>query len=701
MKKIKFIGLLLGFVLVTQTQATIYQDVAHNNLSKWKVYDNAPSGAHIRYAHNAIEFKGTGLSNGYILGNLEGKSGAWNNSSEKVIQWDMKFNQDFVIYIRVMTKKGARYIYYTASNKSNGKKNSYIHIGLDAKKNNDIWQTIKRDLEADLKKYEPNNTLLTVNAFLIRGNGFVDNIKLVSNNDTVSTVKGGKIDNHSVGSYYEWDDAESIRGLIFDVHKDCILKSVKVYNQKGEAGIRIFTLYDASGDVVSSESIYVKEGEQRIILNMRISKGNGYKLMADIHKGLYKNDNVIGYPYHINDILTIKSSDVGNSNYYFFYDWEVEFNKNTSPIRTAKTKAYIPKLDFNKDDVYGNGQVVTVDNANELKNAIINASAYTTILLENGTYENVHIKVPKGKSYITLKSKNKHGASIIPSGWDDGSAFIFSAASTTSESIHDINFIGLEITGNGKQFIKSEGGATYSVYNIYFKELNLHRLKMGIYSGLHSHDWTVDHCIMHDSEKSHMWYMMGWHHTVINSTFYNGSHDVIALRGYYPDGEKHTYIYEGDNSCHDNVYVENRNGREGFLAQKDWTHLIKNNKFLAWKRTDNQRWMSNSHIGIGYGLYGDPQCGAERVYLPPQNIEITNNIFSNDGEHQSLITNAITIDAWGGIESGKLSSINGTYIYDNTFIKNKPNEDFLKEGGDSGGIIVDISKINLKNNSMK
>ena len=36
-----------------------------------------------------------------------------------------------------------------------------IKIGLDSNSKNGTWQTFTRDLEADLKQYEPDNELLT------------------------------------------------------------------------------------------------------------------------------------------------------------------------------------------------------------------------------------------------------------------------------------------------------------------------------------------------------------------------------------------------------------------------------------------------------------------------------------------------------------------------------------------------------------
>jgi len=61
-----------------------------------------------------------------------------------------------------------------------------IKIGLGSNSKNGTWQTFTRDLEADLKAYEPDNELLTVNGFLVRGSGRVDDIAMMEyGNETV------------------------------------------------------------------------------------------------------------------------------------------------------------------------------------------------------------------------------------------------------------------------------------------------------------------------------------------------------------------------------------------------------------------------------------------------------------------------------------------------------------------------------------
>ncbi len=196
MNPLKNILLLGTLLLSTQAYATMYEDAEDESTSKWQVYDNTPAGARVENAYsnqrdtNVIAFKGAGTSNGYILGNWEGKKGAWNNTKEHTLQWKMNFTKGVVVYVRVMTQQGARYLYYTHSSKSYGKRNNtYIHIGLGKKASDGNWHTFTRDLEADLKKYEPNNRLIAVNAFLVRGNGFVDDVELIDSSTHDEVLK--------------------------------------------------------------------------------------------------------------------------------------------------------------------------------------------------------------------------------------------------------------------------------------------------------------------------------------------------------------------------------------------------------------------------------------------------------------------------------------------------------------------------------
>ncbi|HFD11698.1 MAG TPA: endo alpha-1,4 polygalactosaminidase [Crenotrichaceae bacterium] len=99
----------------------------------------------------------------------------------------MRFNKNYVVFITVQTTLGQRYLYYTQASVNKGirgKKGNFIHHGLGRISRNGSWQTITRNLLEDLQEFEPDNQILSVNGFLIRGNGRIDNITLSGNQKT-------------------------------------------------------------------------------------------------------------------------------------------------------------------------------------------------------------------------------------------------------------------------------------------------------------------------------------------------------------------------------------------------------------------------------------------------------------------------------------------------------------------------------------
>ena len=281
---------------------------------------------------------------------------------------------------------------------------------------------------------------------------------------------------------------------------------------------------------------------------------------------------------------------------------------------------------------------------------------------------------------------------------------------------------------HNKEFIKSingqwvdefgnlhKGAQAYGSYNIYIYKVTFKDLHMGIYSHLYAHDWTVDSCVFNHltvapgSSPQHFWYMMGWHLAVINSTLIEPTHDALAIRGYYPEGEVHTYISSDmpeTNECYGNKYVVDRVSRSkknGFLDKDDWTHIIYNNIFSS--SSSNSSENNLAFVAIAYGIYSDDQpCGAEKTYMPPQNIVISKNRFDSRGSDK-VFTNAIFVNAWQGVNNKNIASINGITITDNYFIRKDTNEKFIsfKSQEDRRYNVTeeDMDKSQIENNQIK
>jgi hypothetical protein len=57
-----------------------------------------------------------------------------------------------------------------------------VKYGLDSHATDGQWHTFRRDLEADLHNAQPDVDFLEVNGFSIRGDGCVDDFKLIGGN---------------------------------------------------------------------------------------------------------------------------------------------------------------------------------------------------------------------------------------------------------------------------------------------------------------------------------------------------------------------------------------------------------------------------------------------------------------------------------------------------------------------------------------
>lgn len=187
MKKF-MIFLALGFMVFAgslNADETIIEDAEDGTTSGWSIYDPNPLGAAISNVVDTeqgkvIKLTGSGTANGYMLGHW-GSNGF--KIANKKLSWKMKYDEVFTIYITVKTEDGNRYLTYTAEDNNRGLAvgGRYIHHGLGSNAINGVWQTFSRDLEVDLKEYLPSLNVLEINAFLIRGSGYIDDITSLDN----------------------------------------------------------------------------------------------------------------------------------------------------------------------------------------------------------------------------------------------------------------------------------------------------------------------------------------------------------------------------------------------------------------------------------------------------------------------------------------------------------------------------------------
>ncbi|MEN8141420.1 MAG: hypothetical protein ABFR97_09385, partial [Thermodesulfobacteriota bacterium] len=180
---------------------TIYADGETSDTAAWDIFDNDPAGALVtsglfdeqRASHVVSLQTGFGPENGFRLRTEEGNN--WDNSHQFFSQWSHLFSEDFLIYILIETSGGYRYLTYGPQTGDLLGTDIEIHHGLGPESANGAWHTYGRDLSSDLADAAPELQLLAVHAFLVRGNGKVDDIMLHqtmvydldSDNDGLST----------------------------------------------------------------------------------------------------------------------------------------------------------------------------------------------------------------------------------------------------------------------------------------------------------------------------------------------------------------------------------------------------------------------------------------------------------------------------------------------------------------------------------
>ncbi len=215
----------------------IYEDAQDGSTKRWHIYDNDPADASItniedKIKGRVIEFKGDGVANGYEIGGRVGDN-QWNNRNHKAISWSMNYNENFSIYVAIETTNGPRYMNYERRDEDRGKSYNYIRFGLGSDISDGLWHTISRNLEDDLHQFEPNNNLIAINAFLIRGSGKIDDIKTMLN--------------YSKITYEDAEDSSTNRWTIFS-------------NSSGEATINNIIDNDRNSRVIQLQGQGLGDG---------------------------------------------------------------------------------------------------------------------------------------------------------------------------------------------------------------------------------------------------------------------------------------------------------------------------------------------------------------------------------------------------------------------------------------------------------
>jgi hypothetical protein len=170
--------IIIFLLLISTLQATIYEDAEDNKTKRWILYSGTTT-ASIKNIYDKeresriVLLDARDSQNGYMLA-LERNSTAWCKTNGKSLKWSMRADRHFVILVSIQTKRGHRYIIYTSGNR-----NGRGFYGLGAKSIDGKWHRFSRDLDLDLKRYEPSNQIIAVDSFFVRGGMRIDDIEIV------------------------------------------------------------------------------------------------------------------------------------------------------------------------------------------------------------------------------------------------------------------------------------------------------------------------------------------------------------------------------------------------------------------------------------------------------------------------------------------------------------------------------------------
>ena len=213
MKQIKTFLILVTLLIIsiTSTNAKLYEDAEDENISRWTITDNDPTGAIVKNIYDetresrVIELNGSSYENEYMIGNQPEEDGAWEDNNNSHLLWKLKNSNGFLIDVILKTSNGIRYIRYSDNEDDLGMEDeNIINQGLGYDSANGEWHSFQRDLKADLKEFESNNTLISVEGIKIRGDCKIDDIELTDKNTTTTDVEFITYENAEDNSTARW-----------------------------------------------------------------------------------------------------------------------------------------------------------------------------------------------------------------------------------------------------------------------------------------------------------------------------------------------------------------------------------------------------------------------------------------------------------------------------------------------------------------
>jgi len=252
------------------SSATVYEDAEDKQTFRWEKLDRVSKSEvnnllDREKKSRVLKFKGEGTKSSYVLKVKEVSKKT--SKREYLLSWEMQYHEDFVIIVTVVTTMGKRQLIYTP-----GIFQSNMLFGLGLSSTNGEWRRYERNLQKDLDYYDNRCTILSLSSFVIRGSGYIDNIKT-----KVANVSKKVVINREVSLFP--------RKVVIRKHKKNSLPTIKIEGENPlhlevgesfiEPGVKGYDKEDGELVVVSMESIDSREeGMYSVMYMVRDKEGD-------------------------------------------------------------------------------------------------------------------------------------------------------------------------------------------------------------------------------------------------------------------------------------------------------------------------------------------------------------------------------------------------------------------------------------------
>jgi hypothetical protein len=158
---------------------------------------------------------------------------------------------------------------------------------------------------ADLQK-EKNRLSSGYNALLDLVNG-------------ISMVCGVRLEE---AANYNFNYGTGAEKIYFTVKQPLLLKSVKVRAKVFHSGFLRLKILNAFGVTMGEASGDVDDGPSTMRFNTHLSPGKYHIVIQEGNVDLLYLNNYSGYPIRSNDLIEISGTEIYNSLYLYYFDWE-------------------------------------------------------------------------------------------------------------------------------------------------------------------------------------------------------------------------------------------------------------------------------------------------------------------------------------------------------------------------------------------